>query len=64
VCVGHPRQCSEALSTLYSSCSLTQALGPGDTHMSSVVSPGEDKPGKEVYMQGLEWAGPLPSKFL
>lgn len=23
--------------------------------MSGVVSPGEDIPGKEVYMQGLEW---------
>lgn len=50
VCVGPPRQFLASLTTLPSGYLLTQALGPGDTHMSGIVSPGEANLGmKSTY---------------
>lgn len=50
MCVGPPRQFLASLTTLPSGYLLTQALGPGDTHMSGIVSPGEANLGmKSTY---------------
>ena len=51
-CVWPPSQHLQALSTLPTGCSLTHALGRGDTYISGAVCPGEDLPGKKSLCAG------------